>query len=210
MKILTVSASPYVLGRLGRINNGLLQRLSKQHNVASACWHLDTSYYLADENKQFYFELNGSNVCRLYPISDKTEVAAKQLYDAIKDFGPDLVLSIGDYYETNYISLIKEKYPDLFKWVSIFTGDDSSIDQSYWNQIIEVDEAIATNSQHLKQLSRIPGLPIKMRLVGVDVDKFFCDDIRSDIFTISANLKNSQLSNIPAFLQKLKGEKYSL
>ena len=115
MRILTISASPYLLSKLGRINSCLLKHFKNAGNeVSAACWYYDKSYFLADDDGKFYFDLE-DRVCQIHPIDYDVTKSVKQVYEIIKNFQPDVVLSIGDYFETDFIHAIKSIYPRLFK-----------------------------------------------------------------------------------------------
>ena len=70
MKILTVSASPYLLTKLGKLNRSIL-RSFPDDEVGSAVWHHDPTYFMpeVDENEipRFYYEEDDKKICELSP-----------------------------------------------------------------------------------------------------------------------------------------------
>jgi hypothetical protein len=53
MKILTVSSSPYLLTKLGKINSDILVYLKdKGHEISSLVWHLDPSWFFSMKNSE--------------------------------------------------------------------------------------------------------------------------------------------------------------
>ncbi len=204
MKILTVSASPYLLSKLGKINSCLLQHFESQgHTVSTACWHHDKSYFLAEDDSKFYFETD-SRICQIHPIDYDVTKSVKQVYEVIKKFEPDVVLSIGDYYETDFIHAIKSIYPTLFKWVSILTTNSSPIEYFHRESLESIDEAIVTTIDGLNEMRRMLVTSAVYVNPGYDTDVFYPDGFPDDQLTIVANLKNAHSSNLPAFLHAMK------
>ncbi len=204
MKILTVSASPYLLSKLGKINSCLLQHFRSQgHTVSTASWHHDKSYFLAEDDSKFYFETD-SRVCQIHPVDYDVTKSVKQVYEVIKKFEADVVLSIGDYYETDFIHGIKSIYPTLFKWVSILTTNASPIEPFHRDSLESIDEAIVTTTDGMSELRRMLVTSVVYANPGYDTDVFYPDIIHDDQLTIVANLKNAHSSNLPAFLHAMK------
>jgi glycosyltransferase involved in cell wall biosynthesis len=205
MRILTISASPYALTKLGRMNASLIRSLKDKGNeVASAVWHLDPTYYLPDEgDDKHYYEVGDERVCRLYRIDLEPSEAVKQSYEAMKEFQPDVVLTVGDYYETDFVHVIKNLYPQLFKWVAVLTINAGPIEPSHKDALNCIDQAVVTSLLGSSQMARLTSVPLKFSNPGIDHSIFYPSEPKADIFRIVANLKNSQACNAPALVSAL-------
>jgi len=211
MKILTVGASPYIHTRGGRINSFLLSNFKKQHDVISVVWHHDINYFVADDGKYTYNK-DEEIVSILYPIfhpkkNPFKEKATIALYEIIKQEQPDIVLSIGDIDETDFLHSIKQLID--FKWIGIFTIASSSdiLNPDKMDFLESVDFAIHTNKkvkndwdQYIKKNNIV--INSKYYPIGINFDKFYRDElINKDKFIVLNCSKNSQYSNLPAFIE---------
>lgn len=205
MKILTVSASPYMLTRLGRLHKSIILDLLKGgYEVCSAVWHHDKNYYTNDEiDKKYYFEHDGEKQNELVLISTEPTKAIASIYDLSKKFNPDVVVSIGDYHETDYISAIKSVNPKLFKWVAVLTIA-SGIEPTHKNQIDHIDYALISTRQGLRAFRSLSPSAVDWVPVGYDSETFYTSPEPPGTFRIMANLKNSQSCNPVAFLAAIK------
>jgi len=205
MKILTISASPYLLTSLGKINSSVINHLKSQdHTVESAVWLHDTSYFLVDESDARYYYENPHKVCRLHSLSNLQEKMINQVYDVIKNFQPDIVLTIGDYKETFFIHAIKQKYAKGFKWVAILTMLPHFITPQIKEELSEIDYAICTNKETALAIEKC-NISYLYAHPGIDLNKFTFDGKKDySKLRIAAALRNNKLSNIGCFLQSLR------
>ncbi len=201
MRILTISASPYVLTRLGRLHASIISFLvDAGHDVSSAVWHHNKSYYMPDESdKKCYFEKDGRNIAELFLINAEGNKSVVDAYEVIKKVKPDLVISIGDYYEVSFISPIKALSPTLFRWISILTTAGDSIEPSYRESLDYMDLILVSTQDGLSYVKKTTPTPASWCPVGFDGDAFFSSE-QPDLFRVMANIKNSQSCNLPAFL----------
>ena len=183
MKILTVGASPYVHTRGGRINSFLLSSLQQKHDVVSVVWHHDINYFIANEEGKYIYEKDDKVISILYPIFYPKKDPFKEkstilLYEIIKQEKPDIVLSIGDIDETNFIHSIKQLID--FKWIGIFTIASSSnpVNPDRMDFLESVDFAIHTNKRakedwdnYLEKNNII--LNSEYNSIGIDNSKFY-------------------------------------
>lgn len=200
MRILTVGASPYLFTKLSRINSDLLCYFKENNeDVASACWHLNFNWYLPEDDK-YYYEKDNNKICRLYPISYSFKDSSSQLYDVVKDFKPDVVVSIGDLTDIGYIYSLKLIDPNIFKWVSIFTIDSTPVNEEFKDVFEMVDVAISVNKFGQKEISNFLN-DVKYIPYGPN-EKFKKINCNKNILVIN-NSKNSQTTNIPAVIEAM-------
>ena len=204
MKILTIGASPYLLTKLGKMNNDVLCYLKNLgYEVGSAVWHLDTSWFSPDKEGTFFFEQDGEIVGNLHPFIHLSDRSSAQLYEIMKKFCPDVVVSIGDYYETLCVSPIKAMYPQLFSWIGVFTIDALPINETMREIFEQVDYSIVTTQSGYQAVREIVGDDSEYIPYGPDHDNFYPIDGHRDnsrLRTICTS-KNSQSTNIACFIK---------
>ena len=201
MRILTVSATPYLITRLGRINSDIIRYLKSQgHVVGSAVWQHDRSWFLTDDKGISNFIFRGEKICDLYVFSNSPQTASPQVYEIMKRFQPDIVISIGDYDETDFIYAIKRLYPDFFKWIAILTIDAYPVNEKHKDAINAMDVAICTNMMGYKAIKCIS--PIKCEYVRYGPDDIFkkTHDKDNSGLRVMSCAKNSQSANPASFI----------
>jgi glycosyltransferase involved in cell wall biosynthesis len=203
MKILTVSACPYLLTRLGKINSDILSCFCENYDVFSAAWHVDTTWYMPSEEGKFFFE-NDKPVCEIYPFINTPEQASSQLYEIMKKTQPDVVITIGDYHETLSIAPIKSMYPQLFTWIGIFTVDALPINENYRETLENVDYIFATIKEAASEISNIIGDDCEYLPYGANEMFQRQSSAPVDSFRAISVEKNSQQANIGCFLKGIK------
>jgi glycosyltransferase involved in cell wall biosynthesis len=205
MKILTVSASPYLSTKLGKINSYVLECLSEMPDVevSSAVWHHDISWYSASEDGQFFFEKNDKKICRIYPFINRVDMSSPQVYEIMKKAQPDVVISIGDYHETDFIFAIKSLHPTLFKWINILTIDAVPINDSRKDSFQYMDYILSSTKEGAKEVSEFCNTLCEYVPIGIDHDVF---NIKDNIIKNSNKLKifgcgkNSQSSGSATYM----------
>jgi len=206
MKILTVSASPYLLTNLGRINSSILQFLKlKNLDIQTACWHLNTNFYLPSEiDGKFKYELENSNIiCDLYPFNNNPQKAAPELYNIVKEVNPDILLSIGDCSDIGFIYALKSMDPNMFKWVNITTIDALPINENLINIFDYIDHSIFINEEIYQNLFN--KIPCESSYLSFGPNPIFGPKrIPNNEFNVITNAKNSQISNLAGILKAFK------
>jgi hypothetical protein len=198
MNILTVSASPYMNARNGRINRDLLLSLKAAgHKTDGLVWHHDVMYFLPSENKQHTFNHNGERVCNLYPFLGQQGEIGKFAYAVMKVAQPQVVITVGSYEETSFISNIKSLYPHLFKWIAVLTSD---MNERYRESMDYADCVIATNGPSYTKIRKLLTTKVVRLAYGPDHSLFKLDRGETGDFAILNCGKNAQQSNVPAFL----------
>lgn len=198
MRILTVSASPYLLVRNGRINASILQYLKDQgHEVFTAAWHHDEGYFMPEEGAHWY-EVDGERLCPIIPIDPRLE-GSTTLYETMKKVHPDVVVTIGDYKDTSFVWEIKAMLPNLFKWVSLLSVDGLPINPNFTSQIEYADFTVCLNKPSFKEIQKISNIEAELLEFGAD-PKFFGEN-KSDGSGFMCSCKNAQASNLGAFVK---------
>ena len=205
MKILTVSASPYLLTKLGRMNSCILRRLNESGmEVASAVWHHDVSYFLPRDDGKYEFEKDGKIICPLYPFHNYPEKNAPAVYDIIKDFNPDIVISVGDYTDVDFIFSIKALMPFSFKWINVLTIDSMPINERRKEAFEFIDVVIVTNKMAFEEVKNISKVETILSYFGPDHNVFKkCEKIfpEKDKLRVINCAKNSQSSGTASFIK---------
>jgi hypothetical protein len=122
-RVLIVTSSPFNNTKLGRMCSQLVSYF-KENNALSivAAWDHDTSWYLEDENGICWYEKDGEKVCPVYPIFNVGEGSSNQLYSLIKKFDIQTIVSIGDFYEIQFIYAIKALEKEKIEWINILNN----------------------------------------------------------------------------------------
>lgn len=200
MKILTIGASPYLLVRNGKIHADVINRLiAEGHEVSSAVWHHDEGYFMPSEEGIHSYEKDGKAVCQLYPFTPKTNEASPVIYELMKTVQPQLVITVGDYKDTNFLFAIKAMYPTLFKWVAIYTFDSQGIDQNNKDAFEYTDYIFSTSEFGWKELSSFANVRGKHVPYGPDHSVFKAND-KIEKTNVLCSSRNAQGSNIAAFI----------
>lgn len=196
MKILTISASPYLLTNLGRLNGDILKYLSSVgHSISSAVWHHDLNFFMPGEDGTSRYE----DVCQLFPFENGRETSPIAIYETIKMIEPDVVITIGDYHEISILKLVKDLLPNTFKWVAIMTGASEPINDSYIPLLDGIDLLFLTNSNNRQQWSDIIKDDINIRRLGLS-EKRAGQVGKLDKFSVLGVGKNSHISNLSSFI----------
>lgn len=207
MKILTVGASPYLLVRNGRMHADVIRRLKAEgHEVTGAAWHHDEGYYLPDDAGVSSFEdtVTGEHFCRLYPFLPSSKGADALLYEIMKKVQPDIVISMGDYKEVDFIYSIKAMYPNLFRWIAIFPFDCLRINENHKDRIEYADYVISTSEFGWTNVSELCNVAGEFIPYGPDLTKFqYRPKIAGGQPVYMVSSQNSQTSNIGAFIRAM-------
>ena len=202
MRILTISASPYLLTKLGKIHSDVILNFYRQHTLYSAVWDHDLKWFSADEKGHYFYEKNGERVCQLLPyISRNPQLASPQLYEIFQKVKPELVISIGDYNEIDAVFALKTLNPAKFKWIHVFTLNAGPIKNTYNDIFNYTDYVIHTTKKSEKMVSDISPVANTFSYVGVDESIFFYKNNQNDEkLNIISCAKNSQASGIGSIL----------
>lgn len=201
MKILTVSASPYLLVRNGRINAAVIEELTKNgHEVSTASWHHDDGFFLPEDGEH-WFEKDEEKVAKIYPFEPHIQGSAA-LYELMKKVHPDIVITIGDYKETDFIWEIKAMVPNLFKWMAILTVDCLPINENHKQQLEYADHVIATSDFGYEALNSFINAEIEKIEFG-PAEVFFGHSEIERSLSFMTSCKNAQSTNLAAFIKAI-------
>jgi len=202
MKILVVGESPFRLTSAGKINADLIKYLGAGNEISAASWSFDTSWFLADENKDFWYEKDNQKICRVYPFINASDKAAPQLYEIMKKTQPDLVVSVGGYEQTAFISSVKSIYPDLFKWVAVMLIEAGPLSETHREAFDQMDCVVVTNMSAIKHIQEISNVNCICVHYGPDHDIFKAKSHKEEkTFRAMMNTSNTILSNLGAFTE---------
>jgi len=204
MNILTISASPYLLVRNGRMNSSVLRGLSSQgHNVATAAWHHDEGFFLPEEGGTHWFEYENKKVCQVFPIEPQVQGSAA-LYELMKQTQPDLVISIGDYKETDFIWEVKAMYPNLFKWMAVLCVECLYINENHKSALEYADKVISVNEFGLANVTGLANVNAEYVSFGPNHNVFGGPTALTDCpMKVICSAHNAQANNISAFIKSM-------
>lgn len=117
-----------------------------------------------------------------------------------------LLLLFGDYKDTNFIFSIKAMYPNIFKWISIYTID-SIINENLTSPFDYIDYAFVTSEFGYSNLSRISNVPCSFLPYGPNIDVFYQENDRQydkENIRFLCSARNVQSSNLGAFIKASK------
>lgn len=205
MKILTIGTSPYILARNGKINSDILRLLKEQgHTIMSAVCLYDEGYFLPNELGIHSYDYKDERICTLEPFIPHPEKSTPQIYEIMKKFQPDLVITIGDYKETDFVYAIKAMYPNLFKWLAILTVDCLWINPSHREALEYADFVVSTSEFGFVDISNLCNVKSKFIPYGPNHDIFKPKTVLKPAFMRVVNIaKNTQSSNIGAFIKAM-------
>ncbi len=207
MKILTVGASPYLLVRNGRMNADLIRQLvADGHEVTSAVWHHDEGFFLPEEGGLHYFDDgdSGKRLCQLYPFFPQSTQADSVLYEIMKRIHPDVVISIGDYKDIDFIYSIKAMYPNIFKWIAVLPIDCLWVNENRRERLEYADYIVSTSEFGWTNVSNLCNVVGCFCPYGPNLDKFpfwARKPASAPVFMLSS--QNSQNSNIGVFIKAM-------
>jgi len=202
MRILTISASPYLLTKLGRLHSDIIFNFYKKHTLYSAVWDHDLKWFSADDQGHYFYEKNGKRICQLLPyISQNPQLASPQLYEIFQKVKPELVISLGDYIEIDAVFAIKTLNPTKFKWIHVFTLNAGPIKDTYNDIFNYIDYVVHTTKKSEKMVSELSPVANSFAYVGIDESIFFYKNSpNNEKLNIISCAKNSQASGIGSIL----------
>ena len=200
MKVLIVGESPYNLTSNGRMCSDVIEGyLNDGEEVGCAAWAYDKSWYLPDEDG-YWYEKEGKRLCRLFPFVNAPDKSSPQVYDIMKSFQPDIVITIGDFDTTCFVFSIKALYPDFFKWVAIMPISAGPIDKRFFEAFSYMDVVIVTNSDAKRFVQEVSPVQCELIHYGPDENVFYRADIENDdkdlnVIYVTQNTDRSNIGN---------------
>jgi len=199
MKILTIGQSPTLLNQYGRIHKTIIEELSQaelpQDSVESLVWNHDIEYFLPTEtNQHFYHTVTGP--VKIHPFLDIKGQLPVFTFETMKKTQPQVVITIGEYYETEFVSAIKSLYGHLFKWIAIVPLGEKHISEDYGLNLSYADVICVTTKQGTQAIKNITG---KGEYIPFGIDS--CTNLsKPDGFKLLCMGKNTQSSNLSVLI----------
>jgi glycosyltransferase involved in cell wall biosynthesis len=155
----------------------------------------DIKYFFPTERRESHYK----NI-RLFPFLGESGALPYFAYETMKKSQPAVVLTIGHYSETDYIWQIKALYPHLFKWVAYLTCSTENINERYKEHLDYADVVLAPNTYVLSALQDLLTTTVMHLPFGADTTIFHDTHSKRDKDFLCV-AKNSQSSNVPAFIK---------
>lgn len=175
MKILTISDSPNLFSGLARVHRNVIDAFAeKGHQVLPCVWFgYDNDTLQLIQSKKItpppIFYQSGEQkiqMLSLYKRKRDSDIAA--LYEIIKTCKPDVVCTIGDYWDFYYMQALKVKSDFKFKWLAYLTIETDQIDEKM-KPLFRYADVIAVPTRFGKNvLEAETDKPIKVVSYGVD------------------------------------------
>ena len=202
MKILTISVTPYNINRSAKMNATILKYLkSLGHEVSSMVYNHDVLWFAPSEDGRFYYEDSGKVVCELYPFDYKGANSSPAAYELVRLTQPDVVITIGDYNETDFFHAVKMLNQDKFKWINILTIDSLPISKSRESAFSYPDVMITTTREAKEAIEKITNTKnVYFLPFGPDTSIFQGEKVESSKFSIISCMKNTIYANWYALL----------
>lgn len=175
MRIVTISDSPNIFSGLARVHRNAIDALVEAgHEVIPLCWF---GYDALTRRK---IQLKKTNPPPLVYQNGKTEVRLLDIpkgnnpkdigpiFETIQFIKPDVVLTIGDFWDFHYIHPIKMKMSFAFKWFAWFTIEHQDISEN-WKPIFQyIDQIAAPSKFGVKAVEDFSGKECAYIPYGVD------------------------------------------
>jgi glycosyltransferase involved in cell wall biosynthesis len=200
MNIITVGTSPLLLLRNAKIHQDVLESCVREgHNVCCIAWSHDESYFMPDDSGEFFIDILDKEI-KLHPVVLQSQNTVGDVYEMMKKFKPDMVITIGEYYEADFISSIKTMYPSLFKWIVVLVNQ-RPINDTHKELLEGADHILSVNSTGIEEIKKLRmNNDISLCNYGPDHSKFFVNNNRSGKTKVLYSSRNTKLSNfLPIF-----------
>lgn len=223
MRIITVSDNPNMFSGLARVHRNIIDMLiDNGHHILPIIWHgydNDTLQKIKDKEIKppaLYYTTSSDQQVQMLtiPKGKDEQTSMKMLYEVIKTAKPDVVCTIGDYYDFYYMQSLKVKSDYSFKWLAYLTIETDEIDEKLIPVFRYADGlAVPTNygrtileSAVAKPVEVIPyGVDSKFRKLPEDErrrlreERDCADKVR--FITVA---QNTWRKNLPALIQAVK------
>jgi glycosyltransferase involved in cell wall biosynthesis len=216
MKILVITDSPYLYTGLSRVNRHLIRGLADAgHEVILGSWGWDQEAYPKNkEHKWIYKDNLDGREFVVFPLQKEANKLIVQAFEVIKFVNPDVLLTVGDYWNFVGFEQIKSLHGFKYKWIAYYTIEADPINEVYKDPFNYIDDVV-TPSKFGKRVVESLGKECHYVPYGVDHDSFYRmsdEDIaekraKRDLdgkFRFICVAKNMKRKNIPAFMESLK------
>ena len=203
MKIITLGLSPYLCLSDGHIHSMVLKHLFKNgHSVAAIGIGHDTGFFLPKENEKgepvYYYEFDNFKI-PLVPFNNVKDPAIG-VYEILKVFEPDMVITIGDFNSFIYMKAVKMFTEKPIQWFSVLSNHSYPINELNIEVLDDIDGILCTNSNSFDMFSNL------YKRENIDVSHVgSCDvhtePVRNSYFRIVTTGTNTCLDNFPMIME---------
>jgi glycosyltransferase involved in cell wall biosynthesis len=200
MKVLTISdcPSPLVRSGLSRVHRHVIDAcLEEGHEVIAGSW-------FCDPINHSYKDIE------LLPLRKDTKKSLIDVYEIIRRYKPELIITCGDYWDFLYMKALKMKLPNSFRWVPYLTVDTEPINEkladlfSYMDDImIPTEWGINVVNKYNKNTYYVPyGVDSQFfRFEENKIKKYRKNKELKGIFRIIVVANNSERKHLPEALK---------
>ena len=203
MNIMTLGLSPYLYLSDGRIHSMVLEHLFRSgHSMAAIGIGHDTGFFLPKENEKgepvYYYEFDKYHI-PLVPFNSVPDPAIG-IYEILKIFEPDMVITIGDFNSFLYMKAVKMFNEKPIKWLAILSNHSYPINELNTEVLDDIDGILCTNSYSFdmfRNLYKRENIDVS-HVGGCDTQ---VDPVRNSDFRIVATGTNTCLDNFPMIME---------
>ena len=203
MKIITLGLSPYLHLSDGCIHAMTLKHLFKNgHSVAAIGIGHDTTFFLPKENEKgepvYYYEFDQHQI-PLVPFNNVKDPAIG-IYEILKVFEPDMIITIGDFNSFLYMKAVKMFSEKPIQWVAILSNFSYPINEHNVEILDDIDGIMCTNSYSFDMFNNL------YKRENIDTSHVgSCNSninpVRDSNFRIVATGTNTCLDNFPMIME---------
>lgn len=218
MKILTISDSPNMFSGLARVHRHVIDAaVDRGHMVLPCVWYgYDYNTLQQIQARQItpppiYYETQGQQIQMLSLYKRRKNEDIKAIYEIIKTAKPDIVCTIGDYWDFFYMQALKIKTEFSFKWVAYLTMETDEVDTAMKPLFNYADVLVAPTEYGKRIIESETGRPAQVLPYGVDKQFVRMTDAQRDTLRGERGCEdkirfitvaqNTSRKNLPALIQ---------
>lgn len=216
MNIVTIGISPYLLLSHAKIHSEILKFLYfNNHSVAAACWAHDTSYFLPKENEKneekYYYDFDDHSIPMM--LFDPIKDPSISVYEILKFYNPDLVITIGDYNDFLYMKAVQMFSEEPYPWLAVLANHSYPINEKNLDLVHSMSGILCTYKKCYDELDKIfnksnisysyIGCPDLNDQIG-NRDKIRSEKKIENKFRVMNCGKNIQADSIPMIMEAAK------
>jgi len=220
MKIITVTDSPLLCSGLGRVHRHVIDSLLEEgHQLVPCGWFCYDNGVMqkiksGTKPPEIMYESGGNSV-QVLPVPKRNNMnEIRAMYDVINMVRPDVVITMGDYWDFYYMQAMKVKCDFSFKWLAYLTIESDEIDEKILPLFRYADMIAVPTLFGKSVIEPLCECPVKFVPYGVD-DKFvrFSDSERAELreerdctdkIRFITVAQNTMRKNLPALMQAVK------
>ena len=215
MKVLTIGMSPYNTTSVSSLHASILKHLLFEgHSIMSLSWAHDISYYVPDNDGQYYYcfealspdDTDGPISPREYKIPVMPLLKGLSdpvpIYEAINQLEPDVVITIGDLTEASFMKAVKTFVSKPFKWMAVLAQSQYPVSEELSELTDYMDGVLCTSELAHDEIAKFFKKPC-LKTSFVDCDERFIREKERDPtkFRVMALGKSSQVDNLPMIIE---------